>query len=91
MELSYGAEYDVFREETRNFIEQNRDRAPKVAAMRSEQALGWQHLLIDNGYAAPPKCTMGFTDLLGLHFWFERIGAPALVREEATREQQLVA
>lgn len=41
---------------------------------------------------------MGFTDLLGLHYWFKRIGwnrqllgAPELVREEAARVQQLVA
>lgn len=41
---------------------------------------------------------MGFTDLLGLHYWFERIGfnrqilgAPELVREEAARVQGLVA
>ena len=41
---------------------------------------------------------MGFTDLLGLHYWFKRIGfnrqalgAPELVREEAARAQQLAA
>ena len=41
---------------------------------------------------------MGFTDLLGLHYWFKRIGfnrqllgAPELIREEAARVQQLVA
>jgi alkylation response protein AidB-like acyl-CoA dehydrogenase len=41
---------------------------------------------------------MGFTDLLGLHYWFKRIGfnrqmlgAPELLREEAARAQQLVA
>ena len=40
---------------------------------------------------------MGFTDLLGLHYWFKRIGfnrqilgAPELVREEAARVQGLV-
>ena len=39
---------------------------------------------------------MGFTDLLGLHYWFKRIGfnrqmlgAPELVREEAARAQRL--
>jgi alkylation response protein AidB-like acyl-CoA dehydrogenase len=37
---------------------------------------------------------MGFTDLLGLHYWFKRngfnrqlLGAPELVREEAARLQ----
>lgn len=41
---------------------------------------------------------MGFTDLVGLHYWFKRIGAnrqllgsPELVREEAARLQKLVA
>lgn len=41
---------------------------------------------------------MGFTDLLGLHYWFKRIGAnrqllgaPELVREEAARVQNLAA
>jgi len=37
---------------------------------------------------------MGFTDLLGLHYWFKRIGvnrqmlgSPELVREEAMQSQ----
>ncbi len=41
---------------------------------------------------------MGFTDLVGLHYWFKRIGfnrqmlgSPESVREEAARAQQLVA
>ncbi len=41
---------------------------------------------------------MGFTDLVGLHYWFKRIGAnrqllgsPELVREEAARLQGMVA
>lgn len=41
---------------------------------------------------------MGFTDLLGLHYWFKRcgsnrqwLGAPELVREEAAALQNLVA
>ena len=40
---------------------------------------------------------MGFTDLLGLHYWFKRIGAnrqllgsPELVREQAARVQGLI-
>ena len=39
---------------------------------------------------------MGFTDLLGLHYWFKRIGynrqmlgAPELIREQAARVQGL--
>ena len=41
---------------------------------------------------------MGFTDLLGLHYWFKRIGfnrqylgSPELLREEAARTQGLIA
>lgn len=41
---------------------------------------------------------MGFTDLLGLHYWFKRIGynrqmlgAPELLRDEAARAQSLTA
>ena len=41
---------------------------------------------------------MGFTDLLGLHYWFKRIGynrqllgTPEHLREEAARAQQLTA
>lgn len=41
---------------------------------------------------------MGFTDLVGLHYWFKRIGfnrqllgAPELIRREAARIQDLVA
>jgi alkylation response protein AidB-like acyl-CoA dehydrogenase len=40
---------------------------------------------------------MGFTDLLGLHYWFKRIGvnrqllgAPEIVREEAAKIQKLI-
>ena len=39
---------------------------------------------------------MGFTDLLGLHYWFKRIGlnrhilgSPEIVREEAAKAQGL--
>lgn len=41
---------------------------------------------------------MGFTDLVGLHYWFKRIGfnrqmlgSPETVREAAARAQSLVA
>ena len=40
---------------------------------------------------------MGFTDLLGLHYWFKRIGlnrqllgGPERLREEAARVQELI-
>ena len=41
---------------------------------------------------------MGFTDLLGLHYWFKRIGAnrqllgsPEMLREEAAKMQGFIA
>jgi hypothetical protein len=41
---------------------------------------------------------MGFTDLVGLHYWFKRVGlgrqllgGPERVRQEAARMQALVA
>lgn len=53
MDLSYGAEYEAFRQEVRQFIETNRDLAPKgLTGIRSEQVLAWQKLLIENGYTA---------------------------------------
>ena len=52
MDLSYGPEYEAFRQEVRDFIEANRDRAPKGAGLRDPATLEWQKLLIENGYAA---------------------------------------
>ena len=53
MDLSYGSEYEAFRQEVRQFIETNRHRAPQgLAGIRSEGVLAWQKLLIENGYTA---------------------------------------
>ncbi len=53
MDLSYGPEYEAFREEVRSFIETNRDRAPRPrTGLRAPETLAWQKLLIENGYAA---------------------------------------
>ena len=52
MDLSYGPEYESFRGDVRQFIEQHRDQAPRGEGMRSDKALAWQKLLIANGYAA---------------------------------------
>ncbi len=62
MDLSYGPEYETFREEVRTFITGHRDQAPKGQSMRSEEVLGWQKLLIENGFAARtiPKEYGGF-------------------------------
>ncbi|MBD3648364.1 MAG: acyl-CoA dehydrogenase family protein, partial [Pseudomonadales bacterium] len=48
MDLSYGSEYESFREEVKSFIESNRDKAPD----RKGNGLSWQKILIENGYAA---------------------------------------
>jgi len=52
MDLSYGPEYEAFRQETREFISRHRDQAPRGQGMKSPEALAWQKLLIENGYAA---------------------------------------
>ncbi len=57
MDLSYGPEYESFRDEIRSFIAEHGERAPRggagVAAGRASQALReWQLLLIEHGYAA---------------------------------------
>jgi alkylation response protein AidB-like acyl-CoA dehydrogenase len=53
MDLSYGPEYEAFREEVRTFIETNRDRAPRPrAGLRAPETQAWQKLLIEHGYAA---------------------------------------
>ena len=62
MDLSFGPEYEVFRQEVRQFLSLNRENSPRNAAMRSEESLNWQKLLIDNGYTARtiPKEYGGF-------------------------------
>jgi len=53
MDLSFGSEYEAFRQEVREFIEKNRHLAPVGAVgLRSEKRLSWQKLLIENGYTA---------------------------------------
>jgi len=57
MDLSFGPEYESFRQDVRDFLEKNRDKAPKgalgVASGRAGSALvEWQNLLIEHGYAA---------------------------------------
>ncbi len=57
MDLSFGPEYDEFRNEVRAFIEKYRDRAAKpgagVATGKSGSRMrDWQALLIEHGYAA---------------------------------------
>ena len=52
MDLSYGPEYEAFRQEVRSFIEEHRDRAPRGAGLRDPETLAWQRLLIEHGYTA---------------------------------------
>ena len=56
MDLSYGPEYEEFRAEARRFLEKNRERAPRgflgVGGRQTAEALEWQDLLIQRGYAA---------------------------------------
>ena len=51
MDLSYGPEYDVFRDEVRTFIQDNLDNQPKPGAgPQSEEVRQWQAKLIENGF-----------------------------------------
>ncbi len=52
MDLSYGPQYDTYRQELREFIEKHRDQAPRNAPLKSDPLKSWQKLLIENGYAA---------------------------------------
>ena len=52
MDLSYGPDYDAFRQEVRDFIATHRDQAPRGQGIRSEPVKRWQKLLIEHGYAA---------------------------------------
>ena len=52
MDLSFGPEYEVFREEVRTFLKHNGDKSPRAGNLRGQEALDWQKLLIENGYAA---------------------------------------
>jgi len=62
MDLSYGPEYETFRDEVRGFIESHRHQAPRGQGMRSKEALDWQKLLIEHGYTARtiPKAYGGY-------------------------------
>jgi alkylation response protein AidB-like acyl-CoA dehydrogenase len=54
VDLSYGAKYEAFRLETRQFIEQNRHLAPSGRSEDPdrEKTRAWQELLVSNGYVA---------------------------------------
>ena len=52
MDLSYGSEYEAFRQDARRFIETHAQLAPKGLEPDREKTPVWQKLLIENGYAA---------------------------------------
>jgi alkylation response protein AidB-like acyl-CoA dehydrogenase len=52
MDLSFGAEYDEFRTEVKQFIAASSDKSPKQAGVGNAEAIAWQKILINNGYAA---------------------------------------
>lgn len=65
MDLTYSAEHQAFRQEVLDFIEAHRGAAPKgsgAAQRPSAEAVAWQKLLIEHGYAARtiPKQYGGF-------------------------------
>jgi alkylation response protein AidB-like acyl-CoA dehydrogenase len=62
MDLSYGPEYEAFRDEVRHFLDQHRKDAPKGETLRSPKMLAWQKTLIEHGYAARtiPKVYGGY-------------------------------
>jgi alkylation response protein AidB-like acyl-CoA dehydrogenase len=62
MDLSYGPEYEAFRGEVRQFLDEHRQDAPKGEVLRSPKMLAWQKTLIEHGYAARtiPKIYGGY-------------------------------
>lgn len=55
MELEYGAKYEAFRQQIRDFLAKHKHEAPKgagAAGRPSSEACAWQRLLIEHGYAA---------------------------------------
>ena len=51
MDLSYGHEYDTFREEVKSFIQANQHKQPGPGdGLKSPALREWQRLLIENGY-----------------------------------------
>jgi len=63
MDLSYGQEYETFREDVRSFIDQYKDHQPKPGAgAKSQEIRDWQKILIENGYHSRtiPKAYGGY-------------------------------
>ncbi len=63
MDLSYGQEYETFREDVRKFIDQYIDHQPKPGAgAKSQEVRDWQKILIEHGYHSRtiPKAYGGY-------------------------------
>ena len=62
MDLSFGPEYETFRADVRGFLERHRDDYPGPRRPARADALHWQKLLIEHGYAARtiPKAYGGY-------------------------------
>ena len=52
MDLSFGPEYEAFRADVRGFLERHKDDYPGPGRPARADALHWQKLLIEHGYAA---------------------------------------
>ena len=51
MDLSYGSEYDAFREEVKSFVRSNKHKQPQLGdGIKSQAMRDWQRLLIEHGY-----------------------------------------
>ena len=52
MDLSFGPEYDDFRDEVKGFLAEHGKDAPRNSGLRAPETLAWQKLLIEHGYTA---------------------------------------
>lgn len=52
MDLSFGPEYEAFREEVQTFVSDHGSKSPRQGGARSTDAINWQKTLIEHGYAA---------------------------------------
>lgn len=52
MDLSYGVEYEEFRQQVQNFLDEHSHHSPDSDDVRDPKVRAWQQLLIRNGYAA---------------------------------------
>ena len=86
MDLSYGSEYDIFREEVRSFIREFKDKQPKADdGIKSQAMRDWQSLLVQHGYHSRtiPEAYGGFgaePDMIKSRIIAEEFGAQRVHR-----------